>query len=263
MNNLILVEAIKEIAVNAGKAILDIYNKEADFQVESKADDSPLTIADRTANTIICNGLKKLATQYPIISEENKMIPYEERKNYDYYWLVDPLDGTKEFIKRNGEFTVNIALIHQTRSVMGVVYTPISNEIFWAIKGEGAFYNNGFTTDEKLIVNDFKFTDKALHIVCSRSHLNDETKTFVSQFEAHQLVPKGSSLKFLIIAQGAAEIYPRLAPTMEWDTAAAQIILEEAGGKVIQHNSMEALKYNKENMLNPSFVAYAKIVENA
>ena len=263
MINLSTVEAVKKIAIEAGKAILDIYNNKKDFQIESKADETPLTIADKTANKIICDGLAKLDIQYPIISEENKMIPFEERKNYDYYWLVDPLDGTKEFIKRNGEFTVNIALIHQNRSVMGVVYTPISNEIFWAVKDQGAFYNNGNTSVVKLKANDFKFADKKLRVVCSRSHLNEATQSFVNQFEAHQLVPKGSSLKFLIIAQGKAEIYPRLAPTMEWDTAAAQIILEEAGGKVLQYNNKQALGYNKENMLNPSFVAYAKNIENA
>lgn len=253
-----LAKAVVLIAKDAGIAILDIYNNSKDMEIASKADDSPLTIADRTANDIICKGLEKLGVQYPIISEENKLVPYEVRKDYDYYWLVDPLDGTKEFIKRNDEFTVNIALIHKQRSVLGVVYAPVLDEMYWAAKGEGAFLVKD-NQSTQLHAKDFEFSDKQLNIVCSRSHLNEATSKFVSKFEAHELVPKGSSLKFLILANGSAHIYPRLAPTMEWDTGAAQIVLEEAGGKVLNADTEEPLLYNKENLLNPSFIAYGKV----
>jgi 3'(2'), 5'-bisphosphate nucleotidase len=219
-----------------------------------------LTIADKTANDIICKGLENLADKHPIISEENKAIPYETRKNYPYCWLVDPLDGTKEFIKRNGEFTVNIALIHQQRIVFGVVYAPVLDEMYWAAKDEGAFLiKNGET--RKLQAATFSNADKGLNLVCSRSHLNDDTQNFVDQFNEPNLVATGSSLKFLILAKGAAHIYPRLAPTMEWDTGAAQIILEEAGGSVLQNNSTTPLQYNKENLLNPFFLAYGNLVK--
>lgn len=246
-----------EIARAAGAAILEIYHQAEGVEIERKADDSPLTIADKTANDIICEGLKKLPLQYPIISEENKTIPYEERKDYDYCWLVDPLDGTKEFIKRNGEFTVNIALIHQNRSVMGVVYAPVMDEMYWASNGEGAFMEkNGAVT--QLQMDSFQMEDQGLKLVCSRSHLNEATEDFVNRFSKPELVATGSSLKFLIIASGKAHVYPRLAPTMEWDTGAAQIILEEAGGSVINESTNSPLEYNKENLLNPHFVAYGR-----
>lgn len=252
-----IISEVVEAARLAGKAILEIYERSEGIEIERKADNSPLTIADKAANTIICERLAHASLQFPIISEENKAIPYEIRKDYDYYWLVDPLDGTKEFIKRNGEFTVNIALIHRQMPVMGVVYTPCTGEMYWAVKGEGAFMEvNGRSTP--LAIDSFKLSDENLRLVCSRSHLNEATQTFVNQFASPQLVSRGSSLKFLIIARGEAHIYPRLAPTMEWDTGAAQIILEEAGGRVIEEQSKEALKYNKKNLLNPHFVAYGR-----
>lgn len=255
MDQIKLVRAVIDIAKAAGDAIMDIYAKEADFQVEHKKDESPLTIADRTANTIICDGLEKLPVQYPIISEENKTLPYEVRSTYTYNWLVDPLDGTKEFIKRNGEFTVNIALVHNGHLEMGVVYAPVLEEMFWAVKGEGAFLEKD-GKQQILKVKSFKMTDPNLGVVCSRSHLNDATQAYVDQLNQPNLVATGSSLKFLILAKGDAHIYPRLAPTMEWDSGAAQMILEEAGGSVISEESKETLRYNKENLLNPSFIAY-------
>lgn len=252
-----MIKEVIEIARKAGAAILEIYGTD-DFQVENKADESPLTIADQTANTIICEGLEKLSIQYPIISEENKTLPYEDRKDYDHFWLVDPLDGTKEFIKRNGEFTVNIALVKGQRPVAGVVYAPVLDEMYWAIKGEGAFLEkDGKIT--KLSPDSFKWSDSGLSLVCSRSHLNEATEKFVAGFDQPNLVSQGSSLKFLILAKGEAHIYPRLAPTMEWDTGAAQIVLEEAGGSVINNDTKEPLLYNKENLLNPYFVAAGKV----
>jgi 3'(2'), 5'-bisphosphate nucleotidase len=249
---------IIKIAEKAGAEILNIYNNNVDQKIELKADRSPLTIADRNANNIINEGLKSLDIQFPIISEENENVDFEVRKNYEHYWLVDPLDGTKEFIKRNGEFTVNIALIHSGKAILGVVYAPYLNEMFWAGEGEGAFLIlNG--NSKKLNTQEFGFKDFGLNIVCSRSHLNDETQKFVGKFDHPNLVPKGSSLKFTIIAKGDAHLYPRLAPTMEWDTAAAQIVLEEAGGKVLNAETNLPLRYNKKELLNPHFIAYGKV----
>ncbi|MCL4107333.1 UNVERIFIED_CONTAM: hypothetical protein GTU68_067244 [Idotea baltica] len=253
-NNL---DKLIEIATKAGEAILDIY-KSDDFGVEVKGDDSPLTKADQAANTIICDGLLALFPDIPIISEENKEVPYSDRKDYDYFWLIDPLDGTKEFIKRNGEFTVNIALIKKNKVIGGIVYTPVSNELYYAFYEKGAYYMKG-DDKKKLVANDFKMDDPELGVVCSRSHLNEGTQQFIDRLNKPNLVSKGSSLKFLILASGGAELYPRIAPTMEWDTAAAQIILEEAGGKVINEETGEALNYNKEVLRNPYFVAYAQV----
>jgi len=246
------------IAQKAGEAILDIYKQSEGVVIERKADNSPLTIADKTANDIICQGLEELSSKYPIISEENKEISYAERKNYNRCWLVDPLDGTKEFIKRNGEFTVNIALIENGKIIFGVVYAPVLDEMYWAGKGEGAFLIKDGKT-KRLEAATFSLEDKNLSLVCSRSHLNDDTKAFVEQFSEPNLVSKGSSLKFLILAKGEAHIYPRLAPTMEWDSGAAHIVLEEAGGKIIRAEDKMPLDYNKENLLNPFFIAYGKV----
>ncbi len=252
-----IVASVTDIARRAGVAILDIYDNPDEFGVETKADDSPLTRADRKANQIICDALEQLDPKFPIISEENKAIPYEERRHFDRAWLVDPLDGTKEFIKRNGEFTVNIALIHGEGLEMGVVYAPVLDEMYFAVKGEGAWMEKG-GEKVRLEAPAFSMSDPGLKVVCSRSHLNDDTQAFVDQLKEPDLVPKGSSLKFLLLAQGKAHLYPRLAPTMEWDTGAAQMILEEAGGKVMQHGTENPLVYNKENLLNPKFIAYAK-----
>ncbi|PHN03165.1 3'(2'),5'-bisphosphate nucleotidase CysQ [Flavilitoribacter nigricans] len=255
-----LAENVIEIAEAAGAAILDIYRNEADFNVEMKSDDSPLTKADRAANAVICEGLENLSQVFPIVSEENKAIPYEERKDFAYYWLVDPLDGTKEFIKRNGEFTVNIALVYEQQPVFGVVYAPVLEEMYWAIKGQGAWMRKG-TTQQTLRANTFSMSDEGLKVVCSRSHLNEGTQAFIDALNQPEKVSQGSSLKFLLMAKGAAHVYPRLGPTMEWDTGAAQIVLEEAGGKVIDEETKAPLRYNKENLLNPYFIAYGNITD--
>ena len=253
INNLIL--QVNEIAIDAGKAIMEIYNNEEDFGVEHKVDTSPLTVADKKANEIICKGLENLSTILPIISEENKTVIYDKRKMYEYFWVVDPLDGTKEFIKRNGEFTVNIALIHKDSPVGGVVYVPATEILFYASSGNGAYKQDGLQI-ERLSCKPYSEKDAGLVVVCSRSHINDETKAFISKFTDHQTVAKGSSLKFLTIASNEAHVYPRLGPTMEWDTAAAHSILQEAGGKIINIESNKSLKYNKESLLNPFFIAY-------
>ena len=246
------------IARDAGAAILEIYANEADFNVEMKSDDSPLTKADRAANKVICDGLEALPQHFPIISEENKAIPYEERKDFERFWLVDPLDGTKEFIKRNGEFTVNIALVEGQQPVFGVVYAPVLDEVYWAIKGQGAWMSRGeaITTLKAL---PFQLSDTGLKVVCSRSHLNEGTQAFIDGLHQPEKVSRGSSLKFLLMAKGDAHVYPRLGPTMEWDTGAAQIVLEEAGGSVIDEETKKPLRYNKENLLNPYFIAYGNL----
>ncbi|WP_353483023.1 3'(2'),5'-bisphosphate nucleotidase CysQ [Haliscomenobacter sp.] len=258
MNNVQLIAEITQIARQAGATILDIYAQEADFQVEHKADSSPLTIADRRANAIICSALEALPVQFPIISEENQQIPYTERQHFTKAWLVDPLDGTKEFLKRNGDFTVNIALINAGEIELGVVYIPVFDEMYYATKGGGAFKEkNGMV--QRLQALPFTMSDTGLKVISSRSHMNTETEAFIQQLDQPELVSRGSSLKFLLIALGQAQVYPRMAPTMEWDTGAAQIILEEAGGQVIDQNTNAPLRYNKENLLNPYFVAYGDL----
>jgi len=242
------------LAKAAGAAIMEIYQDPTAFDVELKGDKSPLTAADKAANKIICDGLIELDAEIRIISEENKLESYAERSQSSLCWLVDPLDGTKEFIKRNGEFTVNIALIEDGRSVFGVVFVPNTGDLYVAAKGEGAFEINQ-SGRRKLSCRDFDQDASGLAIICSRSHLNDATQEFVTRFADHQLVPRGSSLKFTVLARGEADIYPRLGPTMEWDTAAAHILVEEAGGSLVHFETREPLTYNKEDLLNPNFIA--------
>ncbi len=251
-------EEVKKIAADAGAAILQIYNEGENFRVIHKSDKSPLTIADKKSNQIICEGLLKLSPEIPIISEENKEIAYSKRKYFEHAWLVDPLDGTKEFIKRNGDFTVNIALLYHGKIILGVVYIPCTKEMYWGIEDQGAYMmSNGKTA--QLTAPKFQLADAGLGVVCSRSHLNEGTANFIAQLNQPRRVSRGSSLKFLILAKGEAHVYPRLAPTMEWDTGAAQIILEEAGGSVISEATKKPLVYNKENLLNPHFIAYGNV----
>ncbi len=255
-----LIEDLKRIARQAGQIILDIYQREADFQVQAKADASPLTMADQQANAYICEALSNLPLQFPIISEENREIPFAERSQFERCWLVDPLDGTKEFVSRNGDFTVNIALINDNGLELGVVYVPVHDELYWAVRKQGAFSEkNGQTS--KLACAKFGLKDEGLALVASRSHLNEETQFVITQFAKPTLVSRGSSLKFLMLATGEAHVYPRLAPTMEWDTGAAQIILEEAGGAVIDHETGLPLQYNKVSLRNPAFIAYGQVIE--
>lgn len=241
------INEIKNIALKAGKAIMQVY--ERDFAIYEKEDKSPLSEADLLSNKVICEALAKF--NLPILSEENSIISFEERKNWEYFFLVDPLDGTKEFIKRNGEFTVNIALIHKQSPVLGVVYAPALNLMYSAKKGEGAFKN-----DELLPLALNKDTYK---IVASKSHMSDETKDFIDKLEVDkkkELISMGSSLKLCLVASDEADIYPRLAPTMEWDTAAADAIVREAKKMSYDFYSKKPLLYNKENLKNPYFVVY-------
>ncbi len=246
-------------AVEAGREIMSVYDGD-NFDVSLKDDNSPLTIADRKSNHVICDHLEQLAEGYPIISEENKDIDYADRKDFDKFWLVDPLDGTKEFIKRNGEFTVNIALIADGRPEIGIVYVPATDTMYYAIKGQGAWIiEQG--QKRKLEASRFRMSDPGLNVVCSRSHLNPETQEFIDKLREPGTVSKGSSLKFLILAEGKAHLYPRIAPTMEWDTGAAQCVLEEAGGKVVEYESGTPLRYNKQVLLNPYFLATGKVID--
>lgn len=235
---------------------MEIYADESTFAVEQKDDDSPLTAADRAANDLICAGLAQMTPEIPIISEENKRLPYSERQHWSRCWLVDPLDGTKEFLKRNGDFTVNIALIEGGRPVLGIVHTPVTGHIAWAAEGLGAWQRSSINeADLPLRVARFSWADKGLRFVCSRTHLNPETAAYLGRFEAPETISRGSSLKFLLIANGEAQVYPRLGPTSEWDTAAAQAIVEAAGGTVLEYETDQPLRYNKENLLNPWFIA--------
>ncbi|MBU3015212.1 3'(2'),5'-bisphosphate nucleotidase CysQ [Poseidonibacter lekithochrous] len=243
------IEDIKNIAVKAGDAIMEIYNK--DFQIEQKQDNSPLTEADLKSNEIICEALNSLYPSIPLMSEENKQTDYDTRKNWEYYWCIDPIDGTKEFIKKNGEFTVNIALMHINTPVLGVVYAPALNDMYSAKKNEGAFKNN-----EKLPLKTNSSPKEKLSVVASKSHLSSETQEFINNLDTKEIeqVSKGSSLKLCMVAEGVADIYPRLAPTMEWDTAAADAVVREAGKMTYQFEKDEPIIYNKEDLLNPWFV---------
>ncbi len=247
---------ILRMAREAGEAVMEIYAQ--DFEVIQKEDQSPLTVADKKSNEIILDGLKKLSVLLPVISEETKLTPYEERKAWDWFWLVDPLDGTKEFIKKNGEFTINIALIHDGEPVLGVVYVPAQNVMYYGSQDKGSFKTdaNGNTVSIK---NDQHYSAKQnVKVVASRSHLTDETLQFVEDLKQQgkqvDFVSSGSSLKFCLVAEGAADVYPRFGPTMEWDTAAAHAVVKYAGKEVFVAQTKTPLTYNKENLLNPRFV---------
>lgn len=252
-----------EASIEAGKAIMHFYN--TDFDVEIKNDNSPITEADKRANEIINSYLLK--TGIPIISEENKQIDYSERKNWDKCWIVDPLDGTKEFIKKNGEFTVNIALVIKGEPILGVIYTPEKKWLYYGDVNEGIGYKTILENDDwdlNTILNSAKSIyptkkNDLIRVVGSRSHMNEDTKKYVESLKEKvpnkkvEIVSRGSSLKFCLIAEGEADVYPRYAPTMEWDTAAGQGICSAVGLKVISAATNKEMKYNKENLLNSYF----------
>ena len=245
------IQDIVTITKEAGDAIMQVYNQ--DFEVEYKEDSSPLTLADKKANDIIEDGLNQLSVNIPILSEEGKNISYEDRKHWEYFWLVDPLDGTKEFVKKNDEFTVNIALIHKDTPVLGVVYAPASDVCYWAKQGEGAFKDG---QNLPLKAESQRDTYK---IVASRSHMSDETQAFIDAIDTQkekELISIGSSLKICLVAEGEADIYPRLGPTMEWDTGAAHAIVNESNKKLQQYtnNKFTSHTYNKRDLLNQWFV---------
>jgi len=255
-----LIENLINISKDAGKEILNIYNTK--YQVDYKNDNSPLTLADKNSHNIIVKGLRKIS-DYPVLSEEGIDIPYENRKEWKYFWMVDPLDGTKEFIKKRDEFTVNIALIKKNKPVLGVVYAPAINVLYYGGEGLGAYkVENG----KKIKIKVKKNLSKKVVVVASKSHLNDETKGFIDKLKEYfdiEMASVGSSLKICLIAEGKADIYPRLGPTMEWDTAAAHAVLNAAGGKILKYEdipledlkALNEIEYNKPDLINPYFIA--------
>ena len=255
-----------KIAINAsvkgGYAIMEVYV--SDFEVEHKDDKSPLTLADKNCNEIIERFLRK--TNIPILSEEGTKIQFSERKSWEYSWLVDPLDGTKEFVKRNGEFTVNIALIHNGNPIMGVIYVPVKKELYFALDGLGSYKISDFTDEISDLEELISFSEKlpiknsrdTYIIVGSRSHMSSETEQFFEEKKKEygkvEVMAVGSSLKLCMVAEGKADAYPRYAPTMEWDTGAGDAICRMAGFQVVQYNSNKPVEYNKEDLLNPWFL---------
>ncbi|MGB9863859.1 MAG: 3'(2'),5'-bisphosphate nucleotidase CysQ family protein [Candidatus Saccharicenans sp.] len=282
---------LKEIIQRAGDEILKVYGRlEADWHVNFKEDRTPVTEADRVANRIITDGLKRLFPNIPVISEENRQLPYEIRHEFEYCWVLDPLDGTKEFLQRNGEFTVNLALVHKGRPVAGFILVPCRDCFYYAFRGEGAYkvaWGSATAPLEKndremkipeaennkaqgkvvsaqairLRVAEFSLDDPGLAVVASRSHFDEDTRKFIESLNQPRLISRGSSLKFMLLAEGQAHLYPRLGRTMEWDTAAGQAILEEAGGQVLEFYSRRPLTYNKESLVNPPFLATGKVLD--
>ncbi len=250
-----LVAPVSELVREAGRAILAVYAQ--DFEVEHKDDRSPLTAADRAAHDILVQGLARLAGGYPVLSEESAEIPWAERQRWSRYWLVDPLDGTREFVKRNGEFTVNVALIDQHRPVLGVVQAPVLDYLCHAAVGVGAFLQTSEGGERRLQTT--RPAAAPLRVAASRSHLDERTQALLQRVGAHERIGLGSSLKFCRVAEGAIDFYPRFGPTSEWDTAAAQCVLEQAGGAVIGIDG-EPLAYNrKDSLLNGDFLALGDV----
>ncbi len=258
-------------AKRAGEAILDVYG--SDFAVEQKDDKSPLTLADKRSHEIIAGVLEQTITvnnsTVPVLSEEGRDIPYDERKKWEYFWLVDPLDGTKEFVKRNGEFTVNIALIYKHKPVLGIIYIPVKDVFYFAAINLGTYKleNSENLTDNLSIKELLDKSQKlplannnksSLTVIGSRSHTSEEFTGFVKRLNEKygnvEFMSSGSSLKLCLVAEGKADVYPRFGPTMEWDTAAGQAIVEQAEGRVMDTQTREPLGYNKENLLNPFFI---------
>lgn len=261
MKNFIHVSVLA--AIEAGKQILEVYNQ--DFAVETKSDNSPLTIADKKSHEVIKAALA--GTGYPLLSEEGKQLPYEERKDWTTFWLVDPLDGTKEFIKKNGEFTVNIALVKDGKPVLGVVYVPVTGVLYYGAEGMGS---HAVTINEEVSAANIEDIlsiattlpgaeqPKVYTVVASRSHNTPETEAFIEEKRKEHgevdMVSSGSSIKLCLVAEGKAQVYPRLAPTMEWDTAAGHGVAKFAGCSVYNYETKNEVVYNKENLLNPWFV---------
>ncbi len=245
-----LISATVEIAKEAGIAITEIYNSDFDYQL--KKDLSPITAADNLSHNIITERLKILTPKIPILSEENCNIPYKIRSQWTQYWLVDPLDGTKEFISKNGEFTVNIALIENNTPIFGVIDIPVSNETYWGSKVSGSFCSNENNDVKQIYVSDNHHNP--IRLVASRSHPSEILNDLLEKIIDYEIIEVGSSIKFCLIASGQADCYPRFGPTSEWDTAAGEAIVESAGGQVVNTNG-DSMNYNvKEDYLNPNFI---------
>ncbi|WP_346838063.1 3'(2'),5'-bisphosphate nucleotidase CysQ [Microbulbifer sp. SAOS-129_SWC] len=254
-----LLEQVIEICERAGEAILAVYNSSAELQVETKADDSPVTAADLAAHKVLAPALAELLDGVPVLSEEQELPSFDERQQWQRYWIVDPLDGTKEFIRRTGEFTVNVALIDNGEPVLGVVYVPVLNITYAGSKTDGAFKRtaDGESAIRVRSLQPRLEAGEAVELVASRSHGAGAVDQLVERIEGAlgsvACKNMGSSLKLCLVAEGAADLYPRLAPTCEWDTAAAQAVVEAAGGTVVDEQ-FELLRYNsKDSLLNPFF----------
>tara|TARA_B100000029_G_C17482749_1_gene926121 strand:- start:487 stop:1287 length:801 start_codon:yes stop_codon:yes gene_type:complete len=246
-----IIKEVVEISKKASRSILEIYEEELS-EYEIKSDSTPLTQADISSHRIIDKGLKKITPEIPILSEEGSNIPFEVRSNWGEYWLIDPLDGTKEFIKRNGEFTVNIALIRNNKPIFGVINIPVENQIYWGAKGLGSYVIDNDKEPRKIQVNTRN--NKKIRILTSRSHAVNEN-LILKKLENYEIVRAGSSLKFCLIASGIADIYPRFGPTSEWDIAAGHAILESAGGIIVDMNKKQ-IEYNKKaSYINNNFIA--------
>ncbi len=246
-----LLESVLDLAREAGGRIREVYAR--DFDVAHKEDRSPLTEADMAAHETIVAGLERLTPDLPVLSEESAEVPYGERAAWIRYWLVDPLDGTREFIKRNGEFTVNIALVEEGRPVLGVIHVPVSGVSYYACAGGGAFRQDPSAAPRPIRVRPWE--GGRLVVVGSRSHPSPQLMRFVAQFPEHELVSMGSSLKSCLVAEGRADVYVRFGPTSEWDTAAAQCVVEEAGGGLCDFE-LRPLRYNaRPSLINPPFIA--------
>lgn len=248
------IQEIIAVAKEAGAEIMKIYA--TDFEVVDKSDNSPLTQADRNANAVIVERLQAAYPDIPMITEENKEVPYADRADWDWFWLIDPLDGTKEFIKRNGEFTVNIALVHKGKPVLGVIYVPVKEVTYYSVEGKGSHKIDADGNATQIRVKDAD--PNKLVLIGSRSHVSPEFEAYLeekrAQYNEVDFVAAGSSLKLCLVAEGVADIYPRLGPTMEWDTGAGHAIALEAGASVKIFGEERELLYNKENLLNPFFI---------
>ncbi len=250
MNYTDLIEPIAALTHDAGEAILEVYA--TDFDVQSKADKSPLTQADLASQRRIIAKLQELTPDIPIISEESGLPAFDERREWQRYWLIDPLDGTKEFVNRHGDFTVHIALLEAGRPVFGAVHVPVQQKTYIGCEGHGAELRDRGRSPLKVRVADTSC--KPVRVVGSRSHRGASLDAFLAELGDYDLVAMGSSLKFCVVAEGAADVYPRLGPTSEWDTAAAQAVVEQAGGAVLRLDGKPLLYNQKSDILNPWFV---------
>ena len=269
-----LLAKVINLALEAGKAILEIYS--TTFSVTAKEDNSPLTLADTRSHEIITQGLIRLFPDIPILSEEGKDIPFSERSKWKSFWLVDPLDGTKEFAKRNGEFTVNIALIDQRKPIMGLIYVPAQGLLYFALQGYGAYKMSDSDLKKDILTLDQIFAQaqrifvkkkqdcSAVAVMASRSHISPQTEEFIdklkTRYQSINITNRGSALKICAVAEGSADIYPRFGPTMEWDIAAGQIIAEEANCLLIDVKTKDPLRYNNTKLINPDFIVINRLI---
>ena len=254
------IENIIETLHEAGVAIMSYYrSSEEAIDIQIKKDNTPVTKADIASNDIIYDFLKAKHPHIPLISEETEIENYDIRKNWEYVWLIDPLDGTKEFLNKTDEFSINLALVKNGKSVVGFIYLPVFERMYYAVDGQGAFeIKDGIKS--QIYSNTFNLKQTGLKVVSSRSYMDDLTKVYVDLLDAPVMVKLGSALKFVSVATGEADYYPRMIHIMEWDTAAGQIIIEEAGGSLVDSNTGLPLMYNKSTMVNPTFIAAGKIV---